>query len=71
MDSIKIVKKNILEYLNFLEKPKEEFSGHPTCPYASKESKDDKISQGRLEKIKRLQRSGNPRDAAELLSNYI
>ena len=36
-----------------------------------KESKDDKISQGRLEKIKRLQRSGNPRDAAELLSNYI
>ena len=36
-----------------------------------KESKDDKISQARLEKIKRLQRSGNPRDAAELLSNYI
>ena len=36
-----------------------------------KESKDDKVSQARLEKIKRLQRSGNPRDAAELLSNYI
>ena len=36
-----------------------------------KESRDDKISQNRLEKIKRLQRSGNPRDAAELLSNYI
>jgi len=36
-----------------------------------KESKDDKISQTRLEKIKRLQQSGNPRDAAELLSNYI
>ena len=36
-----------------------------------KESKDDKISQASLEKIKRLQRSGNPRDAAELLSNYI
>ena len=29
-----------------------------------KESKEDKISQNRLEKIKRLQRSGNPRDAA-------
>ena len=36
-----------------------------------KESRDDKISQNRLEKIKRLQRSGNPRDAAELLSSYI
>lgn len=36
-----------------------------------KESKEDKISQNRLEKIKRLQRSGNPRDAAELLSNFI
>ena len=36
-----------------------------------KESKEDKISQNRLEKIKRLQRSGNPRDAAELLSKFI
>ena len=36
-----------------------------------KESKEDKISQTRLEKIKRLQRSGNPRDAAELLSKFI
>ena len=36
-----------------------------------KESKHDIVSQARLEKIKRLQRSGNPRDAAELLSNFI
>ena len=36
-----------------------------------KETKDERISHNRLEKIKRLQRSGNPRDAAELLSNYI
>jgi len=36
-----------------------------------KETKDERISQNRLEKIKRLQRSGNPRDAAELLSKYV
>ena len=36
-----------------------------------KETKDEIISHNRLEKIKRLQRSGNPRDAAELLSKYV
>jgi len=36
-----------------------------------KETKDERISHNRLEKIKRLQRSGNPRDAAELLSKYV
>tara|TARA_R110002012_G_scaffold83552_1_gene210184 strand:+ start:2524 stop:3540 length:1017 start_codon:yes stop_codon:yes gene_type:complete len=36
-----------------------------------KESKEDRISHSRLEKIKRLQKSGNPRDAADLLSNFI
>ena len=43
MDSIKIVKKNILEYLNFLEKPREEFSGYSTCPYVSKEVKNNSM----------------------------
>ena len=43
MDSIKTVRKNILEYLKFLEKPREEFSGHPTCPYVSKEMKDNSM----------------------------
>ena len=43
MDSIKTVRKNILQYLKFLEKPREEFSGHPTCPYVSKEMKDNSM----------------------------
>ena len=36
-----------------------------------KENKDEKMSQSRLETFKRLQQSGNPRDAAELLSKYV
>tara|TARA_R110002020_G_scaffold19525_2_gene67379 strand:- start:138 stop:1151 length:1014 start_codon:yes stop_codon:yes gene_type:complete len=36
-----------------------------------KETKDEKISQSRLETFKRLQRTGNPRDAVELLSKYV
>ena len=36
-----------------------------------KETKDEIISHNRLEKIKRLQRSGNPRDAADLLTKYM
>ena len=36
-----------------------------------KENKDEKMSQSRLETFKRLQQSGHPRDAAELLSKYV
>ena len=43
MDSIKIVRNNILEYLKLLEKPRDEFSGQPVCPYISKEVKDDSM----------------------------
>tara|TARA_R110000824_G_scaffold93054_1_gene225315 strand:+ start:38 stop:604 length:567 start_codon:yes stop_codon:yes gene_type:complete len=40
MDSIKTIKEKVMNYLKFLEKPRKEFSGHPTCPFISKELKD-------------------------------
>ena len=65
MDSIKIVRKNILEYLKFLEKPRDEFSGQPVCPYVSKEVKDDSMlidtfypqEEDFIEKIKEFDKS--------------
>jgi hypothetical protein len=36
-----------------------------------KETKDEQTSKARLDKINRLKRSGNPRDATDLLAKYI
>jgi len=36
-----------------------------------KETKDEQTSKARLDKINRLKRSGNPRDATDLLAKYV
>jgi hypothetical protein len=36
-----------------------------------KVNQDEKMSQMRLDKINRLKKSGNPRDAVDLLTKYM
>ena len=40
MTAVSIFNSALFYSLKFLEKPREEFSGHPTCPFISKELRD-------------------------------